>query len=178
MKNCIKVLVLTVCILAMFSISAFAAPSENISVETVQKIADSWDAQKSIINNPKEFVTSLNGDDSIAISGVVKENDTIKISLYTRVDDQYVPMGEDISPKVDKLGVFFQNVSFKYQTTTMPKESKLSKDTFIILELRRGDAVVKDYRVVKITDKKDIQESLSTMKDGFNTYSTNTVKKS
>lgn len=177
MKKYIKILMLTVCLFAAFSISAFAAPSENISVETVQKIADSWDADKSIITKPKDFVTTLNDDDSIAISGVVKENDTIKISLYTRIYDQYVPMGDDINPKVDKLGVFFQSISFKYQTNSAPKESKLSKDTLIVLELKRGDSVIKDYRIVKITDKKDIQESLSTMKDGFNTYSNSPVKK-
>lgn len=178
MKTYIKILVLTVCMFSLLTISAFAAPSENISEETVQKIAESWDAEKSIITKPKDFVTTLNEDDSIAISGVVKENDTIKISLYTHVGDQYVPIGDVINPKVDKLGVFFQDISFKYQTASTPKESKLSKDTFIVLELKRGDSVIKDYRVVKITDKKDIQESLSTMKDGFNTYSTNTVKKS
>ncbi len=173
MKKIIRTLVLTMLIFVAFSAMCFASPGDNISVETVQKLSESFNAEKSIINipnNTKDF-TFITTDDNVTISGVVKGNDNITISLYTKIDEQYVPMGDSIYPKIGQLGVFSEDISLKYQTSDLPKESKISKNTLIRLELKRGESLIKDYRLIKITDKKDLEESLSTLKStGFSTY--------
>lgn len=171
MKKIIRTLVLTMLIFVAFSAMCFASPGDNISVETVQKLSESFNNDNGIINKPKDFVLATI-DDNVIISGVGKENDKVVVSLYTRANEEYVPMGDSVDFAIGPIGVFTKEISLKYQTSDLPKESKLSKDTLIMLELKRGGSITRDYRVIKSTDEKDLQKSLSTLKStGFSTYS-------
>ena len=107
-----------------------------------------------------------------------KEGDKITVSLYTRSGDEYVPMKDSIDFEIGPIGVFTQEISLKYQTSKFPVESRISKDTLVVLTLKRGDSVLRDYRVIKASDKNDLQESLSTLRStGFSTFSATSAVK-
>ncbi|MGB5824103.1 MAG: hypothetical protein WBH44_08490 [Proteocatella sp.] len=177
MKKIIRILVLTMFISVAFGAMCFAAPGNSVSVESVQKLSESFSSENGIINKPKDFVLATI-DDNVMISGVGKEGDRVSIYLYTRSDEEYVLMEDSLDFSVGLTGFFAKEISLKYQTSGLPKESKLSKDTLIVLQLKRGEAVNKDYRIIKTTDEKDLEESLSTLRStGFSTYSAASVTK-
>lgn len=161
MKKVIKLSIMTMFVFIAFTAMSFAAPADSISADTVDKLSESFNSERSIINKPKDFVLATI-DDNVIVSGMGKEGDKITVSLFTRVSDEYVPMKDSIDFTIGPIGVFTQEISLKYQTSKAPVESKLSKDTLVVLTLRRGDSVLKDYRVIKSSDEKDLQKSLST----------------
>lgn len=170
MKKIIRILVLTMFISVAFGAMCFAAPGNSVSVETVQKLSESFSSENGVINKPKDFVLATI-DDNVIISGVGKEGDKVSVYLYTRTGEEYVLLGDSLDFAIGPIGVFTKEISLKYQTSDLPKESKLSKDTLIVLQLKRGEAITKDYRIIKNTDEKDLEKSLSTLRDGFSSYS-------
>jgi len=171
MKKVIRLSIMTMFIFIAFTAMSFAAPADSISADTVAKLSESFNSERSVINKPKDFVLATI-DDNVIISGMGKEADKISISLYTRVDDEYVPIKDSIEFSIGPIGVFTQEISLKYKTSRMPVESKISKDTLVVLTLKRGDSVLRDYRVIKASDEKDLQKSLSTLRTtGFSTFS-------
>ena len=163
MKKAIRLSLMTMFILIAFTAMSFAAPADSISADTVQKLSESFNSDLSFINKPKDFVLATI-DDSVMISGMGRTGDKLIISLYTRSGDEYVPMKDSIESTIDKLGTITETISLKYQTSNFPVESRISKDTLVVLTLKRGDSVLKDYRVIKASDKNDLQESLSTLR--------------
>ncbi|WP_028828726.1 hypothetical protein [Proteocatella sphenisci] len=177
MKKVIRLSIMTMFIFIAFTAMSFAAPADSISADTVEKLSESFNSDRSVINKPKDFVLATI-DDNVIISGMGKEGDKISISLYTRVDDEYVPIKDSIEVKLGRIGDFMEKISLKYQTSRMPVESKISKDTLVVLTLKRGDSFLRDYRVIKASDEKDLQKSLSTLRTtGFSTFSASSAVK-
>lgn len=177
MKKLIRLSIMTMFIFIAFTAMSFAAPADSISADTVEKLSESFNSDRSVINKPKDFVLATI-DDNVIISGMGKEGDKISISLYTRVDDEYVPIKDSIEFSIGPIGVFTQEISLAYKTSRMPVESKISKDTLVVLTLKRGDSFLRDYRVIKASDEKDLQKSLSTLRTtGFSTFSASSAVK-
>ena len=177
MKKAIRLSLMTMFIFIAFTAMSFAAPADSISADTVQKLSESFNSERSVINKPKDFVLATI-DDNVIISGMGKEGDRITVSLYTRSGDEYVPMTDSIDFEIGPIGVFTQEISLKYQTSKFPVESRISKATLVVLTLKRGDSVLRDYRVIKASDKNDLQESLSTLRStGFSTFSATSAVK-
>ena len=91
MKKAIRLSLMTMFIFIAFTAMSFAAPADSISADTVQKLSESFNSERSVINKPKDFVLATI-DDNVIISGMGKEGDRITVSLYTRYGDEYVPM--------------------------------------------------------------------------------------
>lgn len=143
---------------------SFANPKDDsISVEKAKVIEESYKPEKSFVNKPKDFEINTTKD-TVVISGYGKENDKVKITLYKREGDSYVLMGEAIDIKIGALGVFTKEISLKDSKGKGPKEAVVSKDTFIVLELKRGEQSVWDYRVVRFADEKEVKQSLESLK--------------
>ena len=95
MKKAIRLSLMTMFIFIAFTAMSFAAPADSISADTVQKLSESFNSERSVINKPKDFVLATI-DDNVIISGMGKEGDRITVSLYTRSVDEYVPMTDSI----------------------------------------------------------------------------------
>ncbi len=83
------------------TVVGFANPKEEvkpISVERVIEISEEINVEKGIINKPKDFILST-VNDAFVVSGTGKENDKVTITLYKRVGDEYVLMGESVELK-------------------------------------------------------------------------------
>ena len=177
MKKAIRLSLMTMFIFIAFTAMSFAAPEDSISADTVQTISESFNSDRSVINKPKDFVLATI-DDNVIISVMGKEGDRINVALYTRSGDEYVLIKDDIEFLIGPIGVEAQEISLKYQTSKFPVESRISKDTLVVLTLKRGDSVLRDYRVIKASDKNDLQESLSTLRStGFSTFSATSAVK-
>ncbi len=148
------------------TVVGFANPKEEvkpISVERVIEISEEINVEKGIINKPKDFILST-VNDAFVVSGTGKENDKVTITLYKRVGDEYVLMGESMELKIGPLGVFTKELSLKENDPKSPKESVISKDTLLVLQMKRGDVVAWDYRLIKFSDDKEVKKSLDAIK--------------
>lgn len=144
----------------------FANPKEEskgIAVERVAEISEEINVEKGIINKPKDFVLNT-VNDAFVVSGTGRENDKVTITLYKRVGDEYVQMGESIELKIGPLGVFTKELSLKEIDPKSPKETVVSKDTLLVLQMKRGDLVSMDYRLIKFSDDKEVKKSLDAIK--------------
>lgn len=135
----------------------------KISVEAVEDIEEGFKTENGFVNKPKDFeVTTTN--DTVVISGTGKENDKVKITLFKREGDSYVLMGEQIELKIGQLGLFTKEVSLKESSTKAPRETVISKDTLIVLQLERGKSSIWDYRLIRFADEKEVKKTLDNLK--------------
>lgn len=145
------------------TMAAFANPKKEepktLAVKEVEEIAENIQVEKGFINKPKDFTLNT-VNDALVVSGKGKENDKVTITLYKREGDSYVQMGNIIELKIGALGVFTKELSLKDTSQKSPKEAVVSKDTFIVLELKRGDSTTWDYRLVRFSDDKEVKKSL------------------
>lgn len=181
MKNLLRASILTLLFILAVGGSSFATLNTTsnktaVSTETVSKLQEAFTPETGIINKPKDF-TLVTTSDTIIISGSGKEADSVKISLYTLIEDEYIPFGDTIEFKLGPLGVFTKEISLKYKSSDLAVEPKLSKNTLVVLELTRGNQSSKDYRVIKSSDEADLRNSLTALKStGFTSYSSLPVK--
>lgn len=163
MKRLSIALIFVFAIIMSATMIGFAHPKKEeikpISVEEVTKIAKEIKVDEGFINKPKDFsISTVN--DGLVLSGTGKENDRVKITLYKRDGDDFVAMGEPIEVKIGPLGVFTKELSLKDSSQKSPKEAVVSKETFIVLELKRGDMSIWDYRFVRFSNDKEVKKSL------------------
>ncbi len=159
-------LIIVLLFATVLSISALGfadGAAEQYSVEEVAEIADEIQIDKGFVDKPKDFILTTVSD-AFILSGTAKENDKLTITLYKRVGNSFVPMGESVEIKIGPLGIFTKEVSLKDEQTKSPKETTVSKETFVVLELKRGDTVTWDYRLIRFTDDKEVKKSLDTLK--------------
>ena len=162
-----KSLIIPALLMAMMISTTLTGFADNgdkaIETKKVEEIQKSFDQDTSFVNKPKDFLLNTTND-TVIISGDGKANDKITISLYKRVADEYVLMGDKIELNLGALGVFTKEISLKDLEATAPKESSVSKETLVVLELRRNGNSAYDYRLIKFSDDKDVKESLRAIK--------------
>ncbi len=164
----ITLVLLLVCIMSA-TVIGFANPKDNkkeiktVPVSEVQKIIEEINVEKGFINKPKDFILNT-VNDVFVVSGTARENDKVVITLFTNEGEEYVQMGDSIEVKIGPLGVFTKELSLKETNQKSPKEAVVSKDTFVVLELKRGDFIMKDYRLVKFSDDKEVKRTLESFK--------------
>ena len=167
MKKNFFVAALMSCMILSTSVFSYANPlltkDNKITVESVVEIEESFKSDGGFVNKPKDFEVTTTKD-AIVVSGVGKENDIIKITLYKRSGDSYVPMGEAVELKIGQLGVFTKEISLKETNKKTPSASVVSKETFVVLELKRGDNSTWDYRLVRFADDNDVKKSLQNVR--------------
>ncbi len=172
MKKRSVLFVLFIAIIISTTMVGFANPRKeeakkdevkSISVKEVEDIAENINVEKGFINKPKDFTLNT-VNDAIIVSGTGRENDRVTITLYKRAGDSYVPMGKSVELKIGPLGVFTKELSLKDTSQKSPKEAVVSKDTFIVLELKRGETTAWDYRLVRFSDDKEVRKSLEASK--------------
>ena len=156
------ILFFTVIILTITgTLASFADPAE-VSAKKVEEVQKSFEIDKSFVNKPKDFALNTIND-TVVISGDGKENDKITIVLYKKDGDSYKQMGEAVELTIGPLGVFTKEISLKDQQNS-PKEAAVSKETFVVLELKRGANAAYDYRLIKFSDEKEVKETLKSVK--------------
>lgn len=158
---------LVLCMILSSSVFAYANPLLNkenkIPAGAVVELEEGFKADSGFVNKPKDFEVTTTKE-TVVISGTGKENDIVKISLFKRSGDAYVPMNEVIELKIGQLGVFTKEVSIKETNKKTPSASVISKDTLVVLELKRGDSSVWDYRLVSFADDNQVKQSLQNVR--------------
>lgn len=150
---------LILCMMIALTLSSAFAFADTVPVKNVEEAQKSFDTDKSFVNKPKDFVLSTLSD-TVVVSGVVKENDKLTITLMKRVKDEYVPYGEPIELTIGALGAFTKELSLKDTKSDAPKEVEVVKETLVVLELKRGKNTATDYRLIKFSDEKEVKETL------------------
>lgn len=172
MKKRSVLFVFLIAIIISTTMNGFANPkkedskkdeAKSISVKDVEDIAETINVEKGFINKPKDFILNT-VNDALVVSGKGRENDRVTITLYKRDGDSYVQMGKSVELKIGPLGVFTKELSLKDTSQKSPKEAVVSKDTFIVLELKRGESTTWDYRLVRFSDDKEVKKSLEASK--------------
>ncbi|MDO4711809.1 MAG: hypothetical protein Q4A75_07495 [Peptostreptococcaceae bacterium] len=163
MKRLGITLIFIFAIIMSATVLSFANPKKEevkpIPVEEVTKIAKEIKVEEGFINKPKDFsISTVN--DTLVLSGTGKENDRVKITMYKRDGENFVVMGDSIEIKIGPLGVFTKELSLKDGSQKSPKEAVVSKETLIVLELKRGEVSVWDYRFVRFSNDKEVKRSL------------------
>lgn len=161
-------LILTIIAIMMISatLTGFAdnhGGDKTISNKKVEEIQETINMDRSFVNKPKDFLLSTTSD-TVVISGDGKENDKIIIKLYKKAGDEFVQMGDQISLNIGALGVFTKEISLKDIESSAPKEAAVSKETLVVLELRRGEKSAYDYRLIKFSDNNEVKATLKTLK--------------
>lgn len=163
MKRLSITLIFLFAIIMSATVIGFANPKKeevkSISVEEVAEISKKIEVDKGFINKPKDFSFST-VNDTLVLSGKGKENDKVTITLYKRDGDSFVQMGDSIELKIGPFGVFTKELSLKDSNEKSPKEAVISKETFVVLELKRGEVSAWDYRMIRFSDDKDVKKSL------------------
>ena len=159
----ITILLFTIVLLTITGTLASFADTPEITAKKVEEVQKSFEIDKSFVNKPKDFLLNTIND-TVVISGDGKENDKLTILLYKKDGDDYVQMGDAVELTIGALGVFTKEISLKDQQQNSPKEASVCKETFVVLELKRGTHVAYDYRLIKFADEKEVKETLKAVK--------------
>lgn len=161
MKKLSHLLTLVIIALLATGIGFADANDKSVPTKRVSEVQENFNINKSFVSKPADFLLNTTND-TVVISGEGKANDKISITLFRKSDNEYLQMGDAIEISIGEMGRFSKEVSLKDTQVNSPREAIVSKETFIIFELKRGANTNYDYRLIKYADEREIKESLRT----------------